>query len=277
MEKILVTTDQSMNSRAAIRFAINLANARKADLIVLNVYELMQPYTWTPDEFDLYRQDFEKKTKARITALVNKIAKPLKCPGAGFEVALVNNINVTDGIIQFTEKVHCSYLCIATRGAGFVGKIFGTHTSQLIARSNVPVISVPSGYRSKALHKVLYATDMTDYEPEMLQVLDFVRPLGAGLATVHVAAVDGQKPDGTYIEKTIRKKFKYRINLFNREWDMPGAILKGIREEAIRYKPSAIVFFTHQSRPILAKLLLPSNAAELSFYSKIPIISFRKR
>jgi len=123
---------------------------------------------------------------------------------------------------------------------------------------------------------VMYASDMGDYESELSQLLDFVRPIGAELAVVHVAPVDGQNADGSFIEKAVHNNMGHKLTIFSREWDMSHAILKGIQEEALRYKPSLIAFFTHQSRSFLAKLLLSSNAAAMSFYSKVPLISYRK-
>lgn len=46
--------------------------------------------------------------------------------------------------------------------------------------------------------------------------------------------------------------------------------------EAKQYKPSVIAFLTHQNSSFLEKLILPLNGAEYSFYSKIPMISFKK-
>jgi len=276
MEKIIVTTDQSVNSRSAIRFALNLAKVRKADLVVLNVYHNLKPFSWKEEEFEVYEQHFIAKIKAELNSLIKQIARYMDCSDVNFEVIMTNNLDVTDGIIQFIEKGRYSYLCISTRGAGLIARIFGTQTSQVIARSKIPVICVPSAYRRRKIRRVLYATDMNNYKSELLQLLDFVRPLGAQLSMVHIAEVDGQKVDGTYIEKSIRKKLNYKVSVFSRKWDASRAILQGIREEVLRNKPSAIVFFTHQSRSFLDKLLLSANAAELSFYSKIPIISFKK-
>lgn len=276
MEKILVTTNQSTNAKSAIRFAVNLANVRKATLTVLHVYNLMKPFIWTEEDFDNYRKSYVAKVEAEIKLMVRKITKSMDRQDIDFDVAMVSNIDVTDGIIEYIEKKPVTYLCIGTKGAGFVTKIFGTNASKLIERSSIPVICIPLAYRNRRFRKVLYATDLTNYESELVRVIDFVRPMGTELSMVHIAEVDGQKPDGTIIEAAIQKNLNYKVALFSRKWDMSSAILKGIREEAVRYKPSAIVFFSHQSRSFLDKLLLPSNASELSFYSKIPIISFRK-
>jgi nucleotide-binding universal stress UspA family protein len=63
MEKILVTTDQSSNSKAAIRFAIQLAKQRKAELIILHIYHNIKPFSWSERIFEEYEDTFKKKSQ----------------------------------------------------------------------------------------------------------------------------------------------------------------------------------------------------------------------
>lgn len=70
MEKILVTTDQSVNSKAAIRFAIKLASQRKAQLTILHVYHLLKPFKWTDHAFAAYTTEFRKKRQTNCHHLL---------------------------------------------------------------------------------------------------------------------------------------------------------------------------------------------------------------
>lgn len=82
--------------------------------------------------------------------------------------------------------------------------------------------------------------------------------------------------DRMLTEVSLQKKMNYTIEVVNRRRNILYTILQEISMEAKWYKPSMIAFFTNQNRSFLEKLILPSNAAEYSFYSKIPMISFKK-
>jgi hypothetical protein len=116
---------------------------------------------------------------------------------------------------------------------------------------------------------------MTNYEAELSKVLDFVRPMDAEIRMLHMATNYEFVVDNTLAEVIIEKKFNYKVEVINHDRDILNTILQDIVIEAKIYKPSVITFFTHQSRSFLEKLILPSNAAEYSFYGRVPIIYFK--
>ncbi|ALL07036.1 hypothetical protein AQ505_17020 [Pedobacter sp. PACM 27299] len=276
MDKIIVTTDQSVNSKSAIRFAINMARTRKAELVILHVYHVLRPFIWSENAYQVYKQSFVNQTKKEITVFVDKILKSMNLSGLNFELVMIDDDDVTEGVLKFTAQYPCDYICIASRGAGTIKKIFGTHTSKLIARSKVPVICIPSSYRNRPCKRVLYATDMKNYELELSKLITFVKPIDAHLRMIHLASNNELVVDKASVELSIQKKLNYKVEVINREWNILHTTLQDISTEVKRYKPSIIAFFTHQKRSIIEKLVLPSNAEECSFYSKIPIISFKK-
>ncbi|MBC8988461.1 universal stress protein [Pedobacter sp. N36a] len=277
METIIVTTDQSVNSKSAIRFAINMARTRKAELVILHVYHVLRPFIWSENAYQVYKQSFVNQTRKEITVFVNKIIKSMNLLGLSFELIMIDDDDVTEGVLRFTAQHPCDYICIASRGAGTIKKIFGTHTSKLIAQSKVPVICIPSTYRNRLCKRVLYPTDMRDYELELSKLITFVKPFHAELRMIHMAANNELVADKASVELSIEKKLNYKVEVINREWNILHTILQDVSTEVKRYKPSLIAFFTHQKRSFIEKLVLPSNAEEFFFYSKIPIISFKKK
>lgn len=276
MGTIVVTTDQSVNSKSAIRFAINLARARKAELIVLHVFHVLRPVIWSENAYQIYKQSILNQTRKELMVFMKKITRAMNLPDVSFQLMMTDHANVTEGILEFTTKHSCDYICISTRGAGNIKKIFGTHSSRLIAHSKIPVISIPSGYRNRPCKRVLYATDMNHYESELSVLIDFVKPLDAELRMIHLVSANEFVTDHALTELSIEKKLNYKVEVASLEWNVLHPILQDISVEAKRYKASLIAFFTHQERSFLEKLILPSNAAEYSFYGRIPIVSFKK-
>lgn len=277
MEKILVTTDQSVNSKAAIRFAIKLSKQRNAELIILHVYHLLKPFKWSEQAFEEYTDTFRKKTAEELTAFIAGIYYDIDEPEINHQLVLVSNIDVVDGIVAYANKHNCSYICISTRGAGNLTKIFGTHTAKLISSSEVPVLCIPSSYHLKELRHILYASDMTDYENELKKVIDFARPIQASVAMMHIAYPHEFTYDRELAEATLQKKADYQVNLLTPERDITRTLLEDIDQAIRSVKPSLLVLFNHQSRSVFEKLLFPSNAEEYSFYGKTPLLTFNKR
>lgn len=272
-----MTTDQSVNSKAAIRFGIQLAKQRKAELIILHVYHLLKPFKWTADAFEHYTAEFRQKTTGELKAFIAEIYKAMEEPEINYQLALVSNVDVVDGIREYAGKHDCAYICISTRGAGTLKKIFGTHTAKLISSSTVPVLCIPSTYHLKALQRILYASDMTDYENELKKVIDFARPLRATVAMMHISYPYEFVYDQELAEATVQKKADYQVSLLTPGRDITRTLLEDIDHAVKLSKPSLLVLFTHQSRSIFEKLLFPSTAEEYSFYGKIPLLTFNKQ
>lgn len=277
MEKILVTTDQSINSKAAIRLAIKLAKQRQAELIILHVYHLLKPFKWTAAAFEQYTTQFREKAIEELKVFIAEIYNGMEGPETGYQLALVSNPDVVDGIREYADKHGCAYICISTRGAGTLTKIFGTHTAKLIGSSTVPVLCIPSTYHLKDLKHILYASDMTDYENELKKVVDFARPIQAGVAMMHISYPHEFAYDRELAEATLEKRSGYKVSLLTPERDITRTLLEDIDRAIKSVKPSLLVLFNHQSRPVFEKLFVASNAEEYSFYGKIPLLTFNKR
>ncbi|MEO7216535.1 universal stress protein [Mucilaginibacter sp.] len=277
MEKILVTTDQSANSKAAIRFSIKLARQRKAELIILHVYHLLKPFNWSEKQFEEYGDTFRKKTVTELTSFIGDIYDGIHEREINHQLIMVSNTDVAEGIMDYANKHNCSYICISTRGAGTITKVFGTHTAKLIGSSAVPVLCIPSAYHLKELKHILYASDMTNYEDELKKVVEFARPIHASVEMMHISYPDEFAYDKELTEATLQKKTDYKVSLLNRKRNTTNALLEDIDDAIKVSKPSLLVLFTHQSRPMFEKLFFPSNAEEYSFYGKIPLLTFSKK
>jgi len=276
MEKILVTTDLSNNSKAAIRFAIQLAKLRKAELIILHVYHLMKPFKWTDELFARHTATFLKINSAELKSFISNIYKSIDETYIRYEVAQVSNSNVVEGIIKYAQKNQVSYICISTQGAGVVTKLFGTHTAKLISQSPVPIICIPSSYHLKPIKSILYASDLGDYEREFAKVIDFARPLDASVELMHISYPLEFANDTELLEATLNKVANYKVTVLNKKIDISKAMLDGIDDAIKVSRPSLIILFTDQSKSMFEKLLYPSNAEDYSYYGKTPMLTFSK-
>lgn len=277
MEKIVVATDFSANSKSGIRFAIQLAQLRNAELIFLHVYQVLRASFWSDQQYqhniDHHRQVLMKE----FPAFINSVYKSMSITPPRKPLLVVHHkLDTVEGIIEYAGKVQASFICISTRGAGMVRKLFGTTASRLIRTSHIPVLCIPSSYRLKPVSHVLYASDMDNYESELKMVAGFAKPLKASIEMLHLFHPYEFLLDERQFKKNLAKKTGYPVELHYKPRDIEQSLIQEIRDAIRKSKPSVVVMFTHQNRSLLERLLLPGSANEYSFQAAVPLLSFPK-
>jgi hypothetical protein len=200
----------------------------------------------------------------------------------GFETGKLSCIAIRGTSADISIMDYCrkhndiDYICISTRGAGRLNKLFGTNTGNLITKSTVPVIAVPKEYRNKSVRHVLYVTDLLDYTEELRKVERFTRPFEANIDVVHLSWPGEVMPGKKVLEKSLAKGLPYGRKFKIEKLDFTRSLVKNLQELVCRLKPSLIIMFTDQHRNLIHKILFPSKAEQLSFSTKIPLLAFQK-
>lgn len=282
MEKIVVTTDFSANSKKAIRFAMQLASQTNRKLIFYHVLQIMKrPSIWD----NIYYGDYEaaelKRGQVTLERFVHIIHKEGHFPQLDYECIceLDNNLirNTSKQIMNFAEGMEAQFICISTRGAGEVEKLFGTIPMELVIKSEIPVIVVPKNYRNKPLDLVFYASDMENVGYEINEVYTFAATLQSKVKVLHYdlktnlilrkqklsdLAVKYESEDVRFHYKKLNAK--YTLNYH-------------IRKDVALMKPSIVVLFTKPNRKWFDRLFVPSHAINMCFSTKVPLLVFRKK
>jgi len=278
MYKILAPTDFSNNSKGGMRFAMQWASQQKAEIVFIHVYHPVSYPAWTEQEFEFNTARAMAELKIKLNKFVERLYRTTKLkPGKHRNIVIQGLLSADIDIMDYCRKAaDIDFICISTRGAGTMDKLFGTHTGTLITKSPVPVIAVPKHYRKASLKNVLYASDFKNYSQELKKVIEFARPLGAKINVLHLN--DGSDKAGDEIKSDIvsGNKFKYDVKLHFRKKHISGSILKILQKGHFTPNPSLIIMFTEQRRNMLKKLLSPSKTESLSFNSHIPLLAFHK-
>jgi len=276
MKKILVTTDFSVNSKAGLRFAIKLASQYKCELTFLHITYIMKPTSWHDKKFAEYEKTQVEKMLRDLNSLVNSVYKNMKISPFKKNCIIINSINVSKSIRHHALKNNYSFICLSTRGAGSIKKYFGTNTSNLIIFSETPVIAVPENYRSARISNILYASDLSDLEKEIQQVVDFAKPLKAKVELLHLNSPAEIMTDTKIIETAVKKFSKYDVKLNLENCSVVGSFISNIETAVSLSKPSMLVMFTQKNRTFFQRLFTPSKTVEYSFNPKVPLMVFVK-
>jgi nucleotide-binding universal stress UspA family protein len=276
--KIVVPTDFSANSKAGIRFAIQLAsqNPASTDLVFYHCMELLKPMRWTDAQYASYVKKHLDSTRDQLVLFVEKTCEQMGAKKPKFECVVREESDPKKAVIEFAKEIKASAICMATRGAGKLKKIIGTNSSGILATSPVPVYVIPSTYRKGTVKDIIYASDLENVPAELKRVNEVARPLKANVAVYHYT----EKIEEPATRKKLllvqdgNKKAGVAFHFQKLEDDQTFA--EQLETDLRKSKASMAVLFTNQKRGWFDKVFQSSQSAEVSFNSKVPLLVFAK-
>ena len=247
-----------------------------AELIILHVHHLLRASFWSESEYELYLRKHAENTMEELQPFVKRIYKDLSYTPGKHRIALHRHFDVTAGIIEFATDNNCSYIVTTSRGSGAVAKLLGTNASALIRQSPLPVITVPFNYRTHAVTKILYASDMLNYDKELPSLVELAKPLEASIELLHFRYSYEPEIEPHLMEQNLQRRLNYPVHMVYRQRNTDRPVLEDIEHYIATSKPSLLVLFTHQDRGFFERLLTPGNARSYVSHPEVPLLSFRK-
>lgn len=138
-ERVLVAVDGSDSSQRALRWALDEARARHADLYVLNAWSMPNPGGYAYGTFAIDPAVFSD-------ASAQVLGNAIEALDIGDEDVRVERVSVSGGaswaILQATKAA--DLLVMGSRGlGGFKGMLLGSVTTQVSRHAECPVVVVP--------------------------------------------------------------------------------------------------------------------------------------
>jgi len=276
--RILVPTDLSAASAAGIRYAIQWSRQQPVDLVFCYVVNIMKPSTYSDARFNTYAKTRRAGYMRDLRQFVTWTCKRMGVLPRNASFILLDSISVDISLVDYCRRDgHFDYICMSTRGAGRMRRIFGTHTGNLITHSEVPVLAVPAQYRARPVKRLLYAGDMVNYEYEIKKVVGFSKPLKAAVHLLHFTESGEITPGESTTEKVFRQQFGYPIRIHFRPIDPLLSFSRNLDKQISSLRPSVVVLFTDQHRSLLDYFISPSRAERVSFALQTPLLVFPKK
>jgi len=151
IEKILFPTDLSKNSSYAFYYAVDIAQKRNAEIIILHVIEPASPlildYIGKDTINKIQRQHVEEATD-RITKRLKNFCKIVE-EKVGPCLDIISNILVRVGhpvneILGVAEKEGCDLIVLGSHGKGFLEHAFlGSVSRMVLDRTRKPIFVIP--------------------------------------------------------------------------------------------------------------------------------------
>lgn len=275
--KLLVTTDFSVNSKGAIRFAVNLAKQSKAiDVVFYHGLYILKPTRWTSDFFYLYEKEEKARLMNELEKFVNQVLGKEKVKFASINYIVDYAISVEKDIINYAIKGSFDYICMATQGAGLLRKMMGTHTSAIVNNSHIPVLVIPSHYRSKTIKKITYLSDFEHLESELGKLKYLSEIINSDLVVLHFFSLVMEKSHFESVQNIFNLKENETIELRIQKGNIELSLVEKISRYITKNKPDLLVMFSKREKGFFESIFLPSKSAELTFSTKVPVLIFPK-
>lgn len=282
MSTVLVPTDFSKNATAALRYAIMLCKQMESDLIVfhcshISAYALSS--ATTEEQMTLLLSEDEAHKMEILQEQVNKAYKhhDLKVPDSTRLLVSYNPLFI-ETTLEIADENKVSLIVMGTHGASGITKFFfGSNTSVMISKSDIPVMAIPEGQDYEGLEEVVFASDLQSFSFELTQLMPFAQ---ATKSTINVLYMDYHlDPDGHKIKaaRDIIEKMPYKnIKLQVQPATLETSLVSQIKNHLMTHKPDCLVMFTRE-RTLWDRLFLKGSKTEdMSAALNTPLLSFKK-
>jgi nucleotide-binding universal stress UspA family protein len=277
MEKILVTTDFSANSNAGIRFAIQLASQAGYDLTFYHAIEIMKPTSWNDSKYKKFAAAKISENKEKLKNHVAAIFSEHRMVMGNYKYVAEIGTEVDDMVIRHAKKIKAACICMSTRGAGRVKKLFGTNASTLVTTSPMPVIVVPKTYKVKPISRIFYAADFSSLSRELKLVQQFAAPLKVPVSVYHYDYLLHVPENRKKLEKKARAHIAPNLSFHFKRQEIEHSLSHHLKKDLKKEQASLVVLFTKQNRGWFDRLFAKMETANMAFNTTVPMLTFRKK
>jgi len=272
IKNILFPTDFSHHAFSAFNLALQIADQLEANIHLYHAYHYAATgeFYIVPELIQQIHTELKDQALEEFQAYEAKAREVCKNP---LNLAFRTDSDfAVEGILRSAEEVGADMIIMGTEGAeNFMEKWLGSVSSQVISRTDTPVMVIPKDFKIKKLEKMVYATNFE--EPELQfpeEVIELKEELGSSLTCVHIRPLSEQREDSYQNQLEQMKKL-------TEAHDIPYQIIHGVKPwEGIRSyvkekEVDVLVMFTHHHN-LLEKVVNPSMTRRAVLSLNIPMI-----
>lgn len=284
MPSIIVPSDFSKNSTIALRYAIQLCKISKSDLIVfhashISAYALSAAST--EEQMTLLLQEDETSKMEKLQDQVNKAYKYLnvaKIP-AGTRLLVQYSPMVVERTLELAIEQKASMIIMGTHGATGINKFFfGSNTSVMISKSDIPVLAIPENYKWNAPKDILFASDLENIGKELKQLLPFAVSTKANIRVLYLDyGIDADDKKMKKALEAIKASGYKKIKLEIQKASIEDTLVSQVKKYIAKNKPDILVMFTRE-RTMWDRLFgKGSKTEDMSTSLSTPLLTYKKR
>lgn len=272
MLKILIPTDFSMLSRKAAEYAVSLSTSIDAEYVLLHCDNNPRPsYSFINKLDDIIRNEAMSTAKAMAQSIIEStgVAAKITC-----DFIFGDPVAELDG---YCKKHDIDMIVMGTKGESVIkNRIFGSVASGVLEQVSCPTLFVPAEAECDSPKDIAFATDLTNVDEEIQELIEFAQFFNATIHVVHVYPdmIDPSTFDEESTKLELIAKTSYPQITFNAVMD--SDIISGLDSFVASDDPDLIAMFTYKSG-VLEYLFNESVSEEMAMHSKTPLLIMRKK
>lgn len=270
--RILIPTDYSLLARKAAEYAVSLSANIDAEYILLHCDNLPRPsYAFTAKLDDILREE----SLAASGDLADSIRK-----STGIDAKIRCDFTFGDPIEvleSYSQEHKVDLIVMGTKGESVIqNRIFGSVAAGVLEHISCPTIFVPSASDARKPENIAFATDLTNVDEEIMELISFARFFNATIHVVHVYPdlIDPSTFDEESTKLQLIANSDYPNITFNAVMD--SDIIAGLDQFIVSDKPDMLAMFTYKTG-ILEYLFNTSYTEEMAMHSRTPLLIMRKK
>ena len=146
IKKILVPTDFSEASKAALKYACELADVTNGSLCILHAVEKPYPVGGYPDYYSLpqeYFEQLERSARRELEAFLEAVLTPEEGKKYGAQLVLRSGVAAQEILLYLEEHDDIGLVVMATHGRGGVARLMmGSVADKIVRAARCPVLTI---------------------------------------------------------------------------------------------------------------------------------------
>ncbi len=261
MKKILVPTDFSDNANQALKYAVVLAQASGAEIVLLHVYNETLPVHETP---------LLRYTKGKV-GLKNCMQQMV--PAEIKQSCICESGNAVEKIAEIAIAQQADLVVMGIRGSNRLSQlIIGSTTTALIRTTKLPVFVIPENANADSPEKLLFAFDGKDIPSKltMKPLREIAGIFNAEILTLNVMhALEVPLLDKRFIAREAFHALEGTD--YSMHFSQNSDVLEGINDFIAQHEVNAVAMIY---RPVgfFNRIFTESRAHKMAFYTKKPLL-----
>ncbi len=282
---VLVPTDFSQESAAALKVAAEISRRTGAHILLLHVVDsLLYKAIWAIDEIDLLHINLCDK-QSTITQLTNELKIKLihfaaKYAGDRLVEPCVAFQNTYIAIHEYAKKHENCLIVMGSKGTGDTSFLMGSNTEKIIRISPSPVLVIKGAVANFTNFELKTICIASDFEPHHIPwiIITFIKFLQT-VFSAHLQLLKVITPQHFELSSHTQKSLNefatmYKLQNFSINISNHYTEHEGILAFAEDNHTNLICMTTNGSTGFM-QIIMGSIAEEVANQAKIPILTFR--
>jgi nucleotide-binding universal stress UspA family protein len=273
MKTILVPTDFSSGSENALYYAIEMAKKTHAKIILFHATHLNASEYLVP--FDVLTLEHEKAQKNSELKLKQELLKIAHSGNIEYEY-IDTDEEVISGISHAIENNKVDMVIMGTKSAGgLLNELFGSNTSNVIQKTNVPIIAVPEKHISREIKKITYATAFYSTDVKAIKrIVELAKLFRAQVNVLHVIPEDKNYAQEKDLMRNFMEEVNRKVNYYNLSFQLLGGkSISDCLENYLKSNDTNIMVMSTQQRNFFERLFQKSMTRKIALHTDVPLMA----